>query len=133
MWDNAEEWTKDFDDFSITVKRWESPTIYPDKGKYRWNIYVYIYPEHPFIMNNRIEDLKEKAYSFPMHGGVSYFRIRYNDTKHLSSVQVGCDYDYFKNARFSFYKTIEEAKEIFEHAEYLINWLNDENNFRATQ
>lgn len=75
---------------SVSAKAWNY------NGKWNWNVYAYIQPEHPLYQNN------EALMSLPFNGGCTYdairtiqpFEIKYDFEKLSSTKIVGSDYNH---------------------------------------
>ena len=96
----------------------------PEQGPNHWTMYVYIYPGHRLFA--RMEEVEsgasygEATDSFPFHGGCTYFERSYDSAGNLRHAQVGCDYQHYRDERFSHYHTKEEAAEVFSDADDLL-------------
>lgn len=127
------EWWCHGNEFLVTVKHYiETPSEFMelnfDEGPNRWNVYCFIYPSHPLFKKfktvGRSGGWPSICYTFPLHGGVSYFCKYTMDNRKVTSYKVGCDYHHLHDNRFTYMETTEEAKEVFQDAERLHEWLS---------
>lgn len=94
-----------------------------------WNVYAYIYPEHPLFekLSAHTSGDNSESYgltgSMPLHGGQTFFELNYGADNKVESVQVGCDYMHLGDDRFNGYATREDACEVFSDAEDLHAYL----------
>jgi len=126
MWSYVEEWYKRGVDFQVMVKRWSFPERPRNLGEGRqvWNVYAFIYPKHRLWDSFEGTDMFQSAASaLPLHCGPTF--LEYNtETGKVESLQVGADYRHLGDARFSHYKTREDAWEVFQDAEELFTYLS---------
>lgn len=120
-WDKIEEWRLRGDDFLISVKHWKSESYIEDKIINHWNVYAYIYPEHPYF--NVIKE--SSIHYFPydeidvLHKGCTFFQKHFSEKFELTSIQFGSDYGHLYDERFEDYETEDDAKEVFNDAKNL--------------
>lgn len=130
--------------FTLEIVRWESPAIEtPDWSKpleYKWNLYAYIYREHPlfgeFSFNSREYLEKSVVMDMPFHGGCTFLEYNYVDHEGYGekekvyeipekvSVKIGCDYSHYGDEWYEATKDIEYTGIIDDAnvlAEYLLN------------
>lgn len=130
MWEKTEEWRKYGNSFLVTVYHFNMTQRSAPELKNYWNVYVYIYPEHPLF--KEIEGIKINSswqcpFSEYFHGGCSFFRRHYNDRGEITSFQFGSDYNHLGDDMFSYYKSEDDAREVFLDAEKLFNYMNEKN------
>ena len=115
-----EEWERRSKLFVIVVCRWS----YVGSRKNNWNIYCYIFPEHPLFKTL----IESTVYSPPIdfHGGCTYFKWFRNEQGEVTSKQYGCDYSHYGDESFDNYMTPEQASEVFYDAEELFRFLSEE-------
>jgi hypothetical protein len=66
----------------------------------------------------------ERLPNMPLHGGCTYTRIHLTeDCKEITSIQIGADYSHYRDERYSFMATKEDAYEVFFDAEHLYKWM----------
>lgn len=103
---------------SVSAKAWNH------NGKWNWNVYAYIQPEHPKYDNN------EALMNLPFNGGCTYdairtiqpFEIKYDFQKLSTTKIVGSDYnhihDNYDNHPSPFecipWQVLRDAKELAE-------------------
>ena len=125
-WDHKDEWLIRKNTFTVTVTRHNVHTE-NDKGHNRWCVYAYIYPTHPHFKNFDGNYMwQPAALELPLHGflaGPSLLKWHRDNDGSIGSVQVGADYNHIDDERFTFMTTKEEALEVFQDAEILINFL----------
>ena len=106
--------------FAVDVVHWQET----HSTAHHWNVYVYIYPDHP--MFDKIEEERIRLVSLPLHGGVSYHEWFYNSTGAAICKKIGSDYQHAHDSRFTGYSTEDEAWEVFKDAEVLIQFMESE-------
>ncbi len=95
-----------------------------DDGRHRWNVYAYVYPNHPHFKNFSGPAMwQDAATAMPFHAGPSFLRWFYDDDGKPVSVKVGSDYHHLGDDGYSFVKTEAEAFGIFDDAAQLFDWL----------
>lgn len=98
-------------------------------GANNWNVYAWIYPEHPLFEKLSAHTSGDDGESYaltsdmPLHGGQTFFTLHHAAGGKVTSVQIGCDYMHHMDDRFNEYATREEAREVFADAEELHAWL----------
>jgi hypothetical protein len=121
-WDHKDEWWKRGKDFLVVVKR-HNGTSDAFCGPNRWNVYAYIYPEHPHFAKFDGPDMwQEAATAMPLHKYPSLLEYPMYEGK-VTSVKVGSDYHHLHDDRFTHYATEADAREVFEDARRLFDWL----------
>jgi len=127
LWDHVEEWYKRGVDFQVMVKRWSisESCVNPREGCQIWNVYAYIYPKHRLFDSFEGPDMfQPAAEALPLHCGPTFLEYHIEQDGRVESLQVGSDYRHHGDARFSHYKTREEAREVFQDAEKLFAYLS---------
>ena len=127
-WDKKDEWHKHGKDFLVVVKHYTA-FVSPEfmEGPHRWNVYAYVYPKHPqFGKFEGKEMFQPAANEMPFHCGPSFFRVHRDDDGNIASIQVGSDYNHLHDEKFTHMETKEQASEVFDDAEELINWLTNQ-------
>ena len=103
-----------------------NPYIDPFEDENGWCIYALIYPEHPLfalIDPSKKEWENEAIQEMPLHGGCTYFVPHFSPAKEITSYEIGCDYSHYGDGHCAHYATKEEAQEIFDDADELMEWL----------
>lgn len=124
-WDKKDEWWKHGKNFLVVVKHHTAGVSEIDRSDYghRWNVYAYIYPDHPhFAKFEGPQMWQDAACAMPLHGGPSFLRYPMFDGK-VTAVHVGCDYHHLHDDDFTRMATAGEAAEVFADAERLYKWL----------
>ena len=127
LWSHVEEWYKRGVDFQVVVKRWSFPEspLNLRENRQVWNVYAYIYPNHRLWDSFEGPGMFQPAASaLPLHYGPTFLEYHIGQDGKVSSVQVGSDYRHLGDARFSHYKTREEAWEVFQDADELFAYLS---------
>ena len=127
VWSHVEEWHKRGVDFQVTVKRWSFPESHwnPREGRQVWNVYAFIYPKHRLWDSFEGPDMFQPAANdLPLHCGPTFLEYHIGQDGKVESLQVGSDYRHQGDARFSHYKTREEAWQVFQDAEELFTHLS---------
>jgi hypothetical protein len=96
--------------FMVQISRWQFQS---DSERFNWNLYCYIYPDHPRFDLFEIEDYDSEAVRFfDWHGGATlmefcYGHAKWSDKFTLESVpnrvavKIGCDYLHHGDDAFS--------------------------------
>lgn len=122
-WDHKEEWWQRGQNFLVVVRRWASNFEDSFEGPHRWAVYAYIYPKHPyFAAFNGPHMWQEAATAMPFHSYPSLLEYPMYEGA-ISAVKVGSDYHHLHDDRFTHYATKEEAREVFNDAQELHDWL----------
>lgn len=112
--------------FVVDVVHWvdkRSLKMSPKPLEHHWNVYVYIYPDHP--MFDKIEEEHTGSVSLPLHWGASYNRWTYDSSGSVICKKIGSDYQHIYDERFVGYSTEDEAWEVFKDAEELIQFMEN--------
>lgn len=113
--------------FMVQISRWQ---FQQGSDKYNWNLYCYIYPDHPLFDTFQTEDYDQGSVQFfDWHGGATlmefcYGRKKWNekisaeDMPHRTAVKIGCDYMHHGDDEFSYWETpcprlMADARELF--------------------
>lgn len=124
-WRKSDTWRRMGKDFTVEVYHYiePGPESYDD-GRHRWNVYAYVYPNHPhFKKFSGPAMCQDAATAMPFHAGPSFLRWFYDDDGKPVSVKVGSDYHHLGDDGYSFVKTEAEAFGIFDDAAQLFDWL----------
>ena len=134
-WKHKDAWSRRGKDFVVEVVRWNAGLPLPefDEGGlgHRWNVYAYIHAAHPrFAL---IEPEHDRGYyqdaisDLPLHGGPTFWRAAFTPGEVLGPTiaawQVGCDYSHLNDDRFGYCATAEDAREVFDDADTLFDFL----------
>jgi hypothetical protein len=140
-WEKREEWKTGVyvgrkQVAGIKVVRWSfraegeaKPSYSFGMGENNWNVYAYIYPEHPLFEKFSAHatgdngDSYELTSSMPLHGGQTFFQLNYGSAGKVDSVQIGCDYMHSGDEHYNEFATKEDAYSVFRDAEELREWL----------
>jgi len=125
-WRKSEQWRRQGEGFVVEVYHCieQGPESYDD-GRHRWNVYAYIYTDHPHFKNFSGPAMwQDAATAMPLHAGPSFLRWFYDDDgKKAVSVKVGSDYHHLGDDHYSFIGTEAEASSVFADAAELFDWL----------
>ena len=124
VWDKKELWIKRHETFAVEVSRHDG-LAYDRRGKFRWCVYAYIYPNHPLF--SEIESGKEyepPICDMPFHGGCTFLNANRNDSGGITSWKIGCDYNRLYDDYYTHMETKEDALSVFMDAENLIAYLS---------
>lgn len=94
-----------------------------DDNKNKWNIYAYIYPKHPLFDKVTSESLFEV--DLPLHCGASFHQWFFNKDGVVTSKKIGSDYQHIYDDKFESFTTKEDAYEVFNDADELIEYLSN--------
>ncbi len=136
-WLQREEWRKwghgEKPSFLIAVKHWldRDPGVQLDYvgsyGPHHWNVYAYIYPSHPRFNRFKGNDHYQNATEdLPLHGGPTFLQYHFDKDMNVCAIQVGSDYGHSGDEYFSGAATNKDAREVFQDAEALFNFLQQE-------
>lgn len=128
-----EVWAKRGKDFLIEVVRWETVTEeqYKDmraeglafNGRFIWNIYCYLYPNHRMFNLPKNETYGECPIN-SFHGGCTYVRWHRKADGEITAKAYGCDYNHYQDEHFTYIEKPEDAYEIFGDAKELFKELS---------
>jgi hypothetical protein len=139
-WRHKDVWTKNpasGDGFAIEVVRFTSKPYLRNEylrneGENKWCVYVYVYPQHPLFkkinptVGDTITCYDDRLPNMPLHGGCTYTQIHLTDDgKEITSIQIGADYSHYRDERYSFMATKEDAFDVFFDAEQLYKWMQN--------
>lgn len=113
----SETWQKRGDGFLVEIKRWVSA------GNNHWNVYAYIFPEHPIFKQIKSEKLwVDHDIAEYFHFGPSFHKWHKSDG-HITCKQIGSDYEHYQDH----YERMErvENSEIEYDAEELFEYLQE--------
>lgn len=113
-WHKSEKMIKGGDNFKVEIVRWGG---YNNTNN--WNVYCYIYPEHPYF--DKVCN-KETDFLY-FHRGISFREVHRDNNNNITSIQLGSDYQHMFD-EFSSINNFEEATDIVRDAEKLYNQLN---------
>lgn len=128
-WRFKAEWKIGGENFLVMVTRHcEKPVvdadIYERQGEFRWCLYAYIYPTHRMFCEFENDSIHQKAIvKMPLHGGCSKL-LKHQRGDIISAIEVGCDYHHIHDERFTYMATCDDAREVFDDAERLFNFLD---------
>jgi hypothetical protein len=117
--------------FMVQISRWQ---FQPDSDKYNWNLYCYLYPEHPLFETFKTESYDQEGVGFfDWHGGATLLEFCYGrkkwlekfsveDVPHRTAVKIGCDYMHHGDDAFSEWETPSPV--LLAHARELFSILN---------
>ena len=126
-WAKKDEWWRRGKNFLVVVKHHTVglSDIDPCDGGHRWNVYAFIYPDHPHFAAFKGPDMwQAAACALPLHGGPTFLQYPMFDGK-VTAVHVGCDYHHLHDDRFTRMATKEDAVKVFADADTLFNWLQE--------
>lgn len=124
-WRESQNWKRFHKNFGVQIVHYVEPgEVTYDDGRQRWNVYAYIYPDHPHFKNFSGPNMwQDAATAMPFHAGPSFLQWFYFADGSPASVKVGSDYHHLGDDHFSFIDSPSEAHEVFRDAEMLYDWL----------
>jgi len=124
-WRKAEKWTRHGKDFAVEVYHHTAPGPETfDDGLNRWNVYAYVYPNHPHFAEFKGADMwQEAATAMPFHGGPSYLQWFMNHAGNAQIIKVGSDYHHLGDDGYTVMASPAEAWSVFNDADKLYDWL----------
>jgi hypothetical protein len=126
-WRKTELWRRRGTNFLIEVShrsedvRSEDVRQEYEDGGNRWCLYVYVYPLHPHF-----KEMMKSGYDgddLPLHCGPSLF-AKHSRDQEVTSIQVGCDYNHYGDAAYTYMDTAELAAGVFFDAEKLFEHMS---------
>jgi len=125
-WKHKDLWISRHKDFVVEVSR-HVVQIHEelDLGPNRWCVYVYVYPTHPLSGSIDLSGgvWQDALANLPLHGGCSFFRVHQQFKGEATCVQIGCDYNHYRDDHYTHMATKEEASSVFQDAEELFVWM----------
>lgn len=117
--------------FTVEVAVWSNPKerealpteLLDSIPEYHWNIYVHILPKHPLFDRVVKAELFDYGIDIPLRWGSSYHKWDYDSSGAVIAKHIGCDYQHCGDGRFGNYKTREQAWEVFQDADELIEFF----------
>lgn len=124
-WDHKDVWRRRGKDFSIEVTRHAVKPVDYWEGPHRWNVYAYIYPNHPhFATFSGPSIFQDATTCMHFHRGCSFLEYPMYDGK-VTSVKVGSDYHHLNDDRFTHFAAPLDAYEVFCDADRLFEQLQN--------
>lgn len=130
---HKEIWCRRGKDFQIEIVRWEtmSEEQYNKmksigaafNGRFIWNVYCYIYPNHRLFNVPKEEDLCDCPVN-NLHGGCTFAQWHRNTEGNIMSKQYGSDYNHYHDEHFTYIERPEDAFEVFNDAQELFEELS---------
>jgi hypothetical protein len=130
---HKETWSRKGKDFLVEVVRWERMTEEQCKkmretigdigGRFIWNIYCYIYPNHRLFDAIKEESIFECPVN-NLNSGCTFARWHINQKGEVMSKQYGCDYNHYDEEHFTYIEKPDDAYVVFNDAEDLFNELS---------
>lgn len=122
------EWVHSGNNYNVEVCVWRNPAhdileSLHILGKYRWNIYIYIFKDHA-LFDKITSDSRAICINLPLHGGCTYHEWKYDKTGNPILKKIGCDYFHDDYDRFVWTDLREAVPEIFKDADELIKILD---------
>lgn len=115
-----------FRDVSAVQSMFASEGHRADDGGQRWNVYAFIFPQHPVFakFDLKSDDIwQPAAVAMPFHSGPSFIRRHFDQSGGVSCIQVGSDYNQDMDERYRWAETPEQAMGVFSDAIDLITYL----------
>lgn len=128
-WKHIETWRRLGKTFCVEIVHWTEPAnedFNPYDRGHRWNVYAYIWPNHPHFAAFSPEAgmFQPAASDLPLHWGPSLFDvIRDASGTEIKAFKVGCDYNHIHDEIYTQADTVERASDVFRDAEELFAWL----------
>jgi len=114
--------------FMVEICHWKntSSIVFPIENK--WNVYVYVYDNHPLFNDITSESLSDYgSVSFPLHSGASYHRWFFDNKGKCLYKKIGSDYGHVWDERYSSYETLNEAYQVEKDAKELFEFMESYN------
>ena len=132
-WYKSDRWRKYSKTFEVQIIYWDCGYCSKSTGPHRWNVYAYIYGDHPlsdifdsptrkdWIAIDALEDYFHGRYSFREEMKVKSALIY--PPSHSKCLKIGSDYNHDGDEKFSYMDTLEKAKEVHADADRLFFYL----------
>ena len=130
---HKEVWGRMGKDFYIEVVRWESMTAEEYEsmrergmafnGRFIWNIYCYLYPDHPRFNLAKEEDMCDCPIN-SFHYGCTYAKRNRSIDGTVICKRYGNDYNHYGDDHFTYIEKPEDAFQIFSDADELFEELS---------
>lgn len=127
-WSAKESWQKRGTNFLVEVYHyWEGIHDFaPGDGGHRWNVYAYIYPDHPhFAKFEGLSLYQDAAKVLHLHLGATHISMPFYEGKQ-TCVKVGSDYNHLHDD-FTFvdsggdHPVFQDAQELFDQLQHMAN------------
>jgi hypothetical protein len=129
---HKETWSRKGENFLIEVVRWETMTkeVYEqlkkehsiDTGRFVWNVYCYLYKDHPKFNDSNTEDIFDCPVQ-NLNCGCTYVNWARNSDGEVVCKQYGSDYQHIWDDGFDKIEDPEDAYKVFNDAEDLFKEL----------
>ncbi len=129
-WEERTEWLLTGKNCTVEVSHHTSGYGGEEEGN-RWCVYAHISVGHPFFsLFSGNGYWQEATELLPLHQGCTFLKYHFTQDSNPShqkcaGVQVGADYNHLYDYRFSGYAKPEEAYEVFEDAQVLLDFLEN--------
>lgn len=130
---HKETWGRRGNNFYVEVVRWEIMSAEKfdeykqkwgsDTGRFVWNVYCYLYPNHPLFNASEKEDMFDCPVN-SFHGGSTFAEWYRKEDGTVSCKKYGCDYNHYQDEDFTHMESPNDAYEVFMDAENLFNELS---------
>jgi hypothetical protein len=124
-WSNRKSWYMRSLTHTVEVVMWTTGES-SNRGPYRWNVYAYIFDNHPYYrqIDPVGSHLQAAVLAMPWHGLPSWFCAKMKLHNHLQHLEIGSDYNHSGDERFTYAGSANEAAEVFRDARQLFDWLS---------
>ena len=130
----SDEWTTWGNHCCVVVRKHTRSSCFGEGDENCWCVYGIVYKKHPIFERLNIDLCYYQCPEIgkmPLRGGCTYFqKIKtWRDGEECVSYKIGCDYSHLHDDRFAKMKTKDGAREVFDDALYLLNYLNNHERF----
>ena len=108
-------------DFCMEIVHWVK-----SYGANAWNIYVYLYSDHPTFDKVDLTAFYPEVEEISWHGGCTFMEVIYNrDGTKKRAIKLGCDYCHYGDERFEAAINLAEAPEVLADANRIFQKLQE--------
>jgi len=127
-------WLKGKKSFTVEVKHWYTKGGFNELGEYNkeirthnWNVYIYVFPEHPFFDSLSYDPGDNYPTLEALHYGATFREWTYDEENKLNCKKYGSDYCHMNDERFERCDSENHpaAREIFFDAERLFDTFRE--------
>lgn len=119
------EWRYKGSNFMVEICHWKNPDSFVFPIENKWNVYAYVYDNHPSFDLITSESLFDYgSVVFPLHSGASYHRWLFDKNGKCIYKKTGSDYGHAWDEKYIgidkleyAYQVVRDAKELFDFME----------------
>ena len=122
----TESWYEKSETFTVEVKHWisygsfENGEFNEEKITNHWNVYLHVFPKHPFFDKFK-EQYNNEPFLDTLHYGCTYFKFDRDASGKIMAKHFGSDYQHLHDEHYESVNNPKNAREVFFDAECLYN------------